>query len=427
VQLKQRIKYQLESTLNSYSQVFFSDNKIFAAIIVAITFIDFYTGVYGLISVIITNIMSIWLGFDRSKTQHGYFGFNSLLVGLGLGVYFTPGFLLLFIVLLASVLTLFVAVSLEGVVGKYLLPYLSIPFLISIWILTIASREFQSLGLNERGIYTLNDLYVIGGSRLVNIYEWWNSLPMPSSIRTYLLSLGAIFFQYNVLAGAILAIGLLIYSRIGFTLSLLGFYTAYLFYQIIGANISEVIYSYIGFNYILTSIAIGGFFIVPNRSSYLWVVLLIPIVAIFTISLSSIFAVYGLAIYSLPFNMISLLFLYILKFRLHNRAQLNTVVVQQNSPEKNLYSFLNFTERFGKNSTVPILLPFHGTWSVTQGHNGEYTHKTDWQHAWDFEIKDENVNTYKNSGDYHQDYFCFDKSIIAPADGTVRPLFSLKP
>lgn len=407
--------------------MFFSDNKIFAAIIMVVTFVDFYTGVFGLISVLITNIMSSWIGFDKDKTQHGFYGFNSLLVGLGLGVYFSPGLLLFFIVLLASVLTLFVAVSLEGVIGKYLLPYLSIPFLLSIWLLTIASREFQSLGLNERGIYTLNDLYIIGGDTLVRMYEWWNSFPLPSSVRTYLLSLGAIFFQYNVLAGLVLAIGLLIYSRIAFTLSLLGFYTAFLFYQIIGADISEVIYSYIGFNYILTAIAIGGFFIIPNRSSYLWVVLLIPIVAIFTISLSTIFAPYGLAIYSLPFNMISLLFLYVLKFRLHNKAKLNAVIIQQNSPEKNLYSFVNFTERFGKNSPIPIYLPFHGTWSVTQGHNGDMTHKSAWQHAWDFEITDELGTTFKNTGDYHQDYFCFDKSIIAPADGIIEEVLDFIP
>jgi len=169
---------------------------------------------------------------------------------------------------------------LKAFIGKYALPYLSIPFVLSLWALTLASREFSALGLNERGIYTLNDLYIIGGNLLVQMYEWWNNIALPFSIKAYFLSLGAIFFQYNVFVGIIIAIGVLIYSRIGFTLSLIGFYTAYFFYSIIGAQFSEVTYSYIGFNYILTAIAIGGYFIVPNFRSYLWSVLLIPLVAI---------------------------------------------------------------------------------------------------------------------------------------------------
>jgi urea transporter len=410
----------LKSILNSYGQVFFSNKKTFASLLLIVTFIDIYTGAFGLFAVLVTNIFAYWLGFNKHKISEGFYGFNSLLVGLGLGIYFQPGPILLLIVFLAGLLTLFVAVTMEGVIGKYALPYLSIPFVISLWALTLASREFMELGLNERGIYTLNDLYIIGGGPLVKIYEWWNTLPLPTSLRSYFLSLGAILFQYNVFTGVVLAIGLLTYSRIGFTLSLLGFYTAYLFYTLIGAKFSEVHYSYIGFNYILSAIALGGFFLVPNRNSYLWVILIVPLVAIVTISLGSLLTPYFLPVYSLPFNLVALLFLYVLKFRVHNNANLNPVYIQQNSPEKNLYSFVNFKERFGKDVTIPIHLPFFGEWVITQGHNGEYTHKDSWRHAWDFEIKDEEGKTYKNAGNLPEDYYCYGKNIVAPANGTIE-------
>jgi len=411
-----------QSIINSYGQVFFSDNKPFALLILLVTLIDFYTGAFGLFAVLVTNGIAYWFGFDKFKIRQGYYGFNSLLVGLGLGIYFQPGPLLLLIVLLAGVLTLFFSVTMEGVIGKYALPYLSIPFILALWALTLASREFMELGLNERGIYTLNDLYIIGGGPLVKLYEWWNNVPIPSSIRSYFLSLGAILFQYNVLTGILISIGLLIYSRIGFTLSIIGFYTAYLFYMVIGAKFSEVHYSYIGFNYILSAIALGGFFIVPNRSSYLWVILVVPLVAIITIGLSSILAPYYLPVYSLPFNIVALIFLYVLKFRIHNKAQLNPVYIQQNSPEKNLYSHINFMERFGREAPIPIHLPFHGEWVVSQGHNGELTHKSSWRHAWDFEIADEEGKTFRNKGDFPDDYFCYNKNIIAPADGVVEEI-----
>ena len=410
----------LQSLLNSYGQVFFSNKKTFASLLLLATFVDVYTGAFGLFAVVVTNTVAYLLGLEKYKVTQGYFGFNSLLVGLGLGIYFQPGSLLLLIVFLSAILTLFISVSLQGIIGKYALPYLSIPFVISLWAFTLASREFMALGLNERGIYTLNDLYIVGGGSLVKLYEWWNSIPLPSSIRSYFLSLGAILFQYNVFTGVILAIGLLTYSRIGFTLSLIGFYTAYLFYHLIGAEFSEVHYSYIGFNYILSAIALGGFFLVPNRSSYLWVILIVPLVAIMTISLSSVLAPYFLPVFSLPFNIIALVFLYVLKFRVDNRANLNPVYIQQNSPEKNLYSHINFMERFGKEAAIPIHLPFFGEWVVTQGHNGEFTHKDSWRYAWDFEIKDEVNKTFKNSGDFPDDYYCYSKNIIAPADGVVE-------
>ncbi|MFU8860440.1 MAG: urea transporter [Cyclonatronaceae bacterium] len=411
-----------QSLLNSYSQIFFSDNRLFAVILVPVTFMDFYAGLFGLTSVIVANLTAWMIGLDTFRISKGYYGFNALLTGLGLGIYFEPGLLLVLIVVIAGLLTLLIAVALEGIIGKYSLPHLSLPFVFALWALVLATREFSALGLNERWIYTLNDLYILGGQPLVNLYEWWNSLYIPVSLRSYLLSLGAILFQYSVFSGVLLAIGLLIYSRIAFTLSLIGFYIAWLFYQLIGAELSEVNYSYIGFNYILTAIATGGFFVIPNRSSYLSLLVLIPIVAVITVSFSAILAPFGLPVYALPFNVLVLTYLYVLKFRTDNRADLSTLFVQLNSPEKNLYSFVNYRERFGKESPVDIHLPFFGEWKVTQAHDGEFTHKGDWRHAWDFEITDDEGKTYKDRGDFTHDYYCYGKTVIAPADGTVEAI-----
>ena len=414
------IKLFLKAIPNSYGQVFFSDQKLFAGILMVVTFFDLYAGVFGLLSVITTNLVGFLLGFDKKTISKGVFGFNSLLVGLGLGVYFEPSLYLVLVILMGAILTLLIAVSLQGVIGKYALPYLSIPFLLSIWVMTLATKEFTALGISERGIYTFNDLYTIGGDPLVRVYEWWNDLQLPKSLRVYFISLGAILFQYNLLSGIILSIGLLLFSRISFSLSLIGFYTAYLFYEIIGADISELSYSYIGFNYILTSIAIGGFFIIPSKRSYLWVVLLIPIVAMITISLSRVFAIFSLPIYSLPFNLVVLLFLYALKFRLRPSVKLSEVLIQHNSPEKNLYAFHNDVVRFRQHEQKPVILPFLGTWTVSQGHDGEHTHKDEFRHAWDFVITNMEEKQFMGSGDLLTDYFCYDKMVLAPADGTVE-------
>lgn len=419
---RQDIVLLYEGILNSYSQVFFSKKKLFGIILIIITFFDLLAGLSGLLAVMITYLAGRGIGFNKTRVSEGIYGFNSLLVGLGLGIYFEPSISFFFVLLLASLFTLFLSVSMEGVIGKYALPYLSIPFIISIWLIALATSQFEALGISQRGIYTLNDLYVIGDKTLVNIYTWWNDIGIPSSLRVYFFSLGAIFFQYNLLSGIIIAFGLLYYSRIGFSLSLLGFYSAYVFYMIIGANISEANYSYIGFNYILTAIALGGFFIIPSKWSYFWTIILIPMVAIITISLSIIFSTFNLPVYSLPFNIVVLLFLYVLKFRTKSRKQLNDIFIQHHSPEKNLYAYQTNSVRFKYLLDTGIKLPFWGEWTVSQGHNGEHTHKEEWKNAWDFVITDEAGKQYKGNGDLQNEYYCYEKDIIAPADGEIEQI-----
>jgi len=254
----------------------------------------------------------------------------------------------------------------------------------------------------------------------VVLYNWFDSLVIPGSLRLYFRSLGAIFFQYHLFAGILIAIGLLIYSRISLMLSLLGFFSAYAYYHFVGANIQELSCSYIGFNFILTSIAVGGFFIIPSRWSFLWVILLTPLIAIILIATSVVFSIFQLSVYSLPFNIVVLIFLYALKFRERFFDKPELVLFQQFSPEKNLYSQMNYKSRFGKLIYFPIILPVWDEWRITQGHNGKFTHQGDWRHAWDLEIVNDKGAVHEGDGIHIEDYFCFNKPVVAPADGWIE-------
>ena len=419
---EQRTPYRqvISSTLNSYVQVFFSNNKYFAAILLAVSFLDLFAGISGLVSVLVTNLLAYLAGFRKSNIINGFYGFNSLLVGLGLGTFYEPSPEFLLIIVAGAFLTFFFSVMLEGVIGKYGLPYMSVPFLLSLWLVTLAARQYTQLEVSERGIFSLNEMFALGGFTLVNIYEWFDNLGLPKPVIVYFRSLGAIFFQYHLFPGLLIAIGLLVYSRIAFSLSVLGFASAYFYYQAVGANISELNYAYIGFNFILTAIAIGGFFTIPSKLSYLWVILLTPLTAIILTATNTLFITFQLSIYSLPFNIIVLVFIYSLKFRERGLNNPQLTVVQHFSPEKNIYYHRNHLQRFGEYQPVKIFLPFFGEWSVTQGHNGEITHKEGWAHAWDFEIFDSDGNKHKGSGKSPSDYYCYDKPVIAPADGWIE-------
>ncbi len=420
--IKKHLKNFSSTVLNSYSQIFFSENKVFAIILVVVSFLDVWAGLSGIIAVITSNILAFIMGYNKETIKKGLYGFNSLLTGLGTGLLFQPSYELLIMVFFASILTLIITINLEGILTKYALPYLSVPFLFGIWAVSLSTQNFEALGLSERGIYTYNELYSIGGSTLVNIYETCMSVKGVESIKIYFLSLGAIFFQNNIFAGILIAIGLLYWSRIAFSLSLIGFYTAFWFYAALGADFSQLAYTFIGFNYILTSIAIGGFFVIPSGKSYLWTILLLPVTVILTASLQKIFIIWGISIYSLPFNIIVLLFIYALKLRYTKGDGLNDNFVRQKTPEKTLYLNKTFAQVSKNKNFYPLNLPFWGEWSVMQAHNGKYTHQNEWQHAWDFIILNNENKEFINNGDIVEDYFCYGKNIIAPAAGYIVEL-----
>ena len=349
---------------------------------------------------------------------NGAYGFNSLLVGLLMGVHFKfniPFFVILFFI---SCFTLLTTVSLAAITFRNKIPFLSLPFLIVAWLVLLSARNYTSLGLSERGIFSYNELSAIGGMTLVNFYEKINSLQIPLFIEVYLKSLGAIFFHYNILSGVLIAVGLILCSRIAFSLSLIGFATGYFFYYFVQGNISEMQYSYIGFNFILSAIALGGFFLIPSAKSYLLVVLITPLIGIIISAFENILGAFQLPIYTLPFNFIVLLILFVLHSRVSTK-NLELVLLQQFSPEKNLYRHHNHIERFKNETYFHIHLPFFGEWFVSQAHDGKQTHKGDWKYAWDFVVVDETKKTFRPPGEVVSDFYCYNLPILAPAAGYI--------
>ncbi|NOY95478.1 MAG: peptidoglycan DD-metalloendopeptidase family protein [Chlorobi bacterium] len=409
----------LHSVLNSYSQVFFSKSKTLSVFLIVISFFDYGAGIGGLLSVLIANLLAYALGYNKYMLVSGLYGFNALLVGLGVGLFYQPSVQLYLLVAITAGTCFFLTIVFQGVLGKYGLPFLSVPFLITIWVVALSGGDLTTLNISERGIFVYNELYAIGGQAFVDLYDMLENLISASFLKIYFHSLGAIFFQSHLLAGIIIALGLLIYSRITFVLSVLGYSVAFLFYTIVGIEFNSLSYTFIGFNYILTAIALGGYYLIPGRVSYGWIILLLPAVVLITISTQQIFLTFKISPYSLPFNIIVLMFLYALKLREQRPKYLIETPVQLGKPELNLYLHFGNTKRFPAAFPVSASLPFYGEWEVSQGHNGEYTHKGAWRNAWDFIITGHGGKQFKGDGDLPEDYFCYGKAVLAPFDGVV--------
>jgi len=418
--LKTKSKFLLEATLTSYSQIFFTENKILASILVVVSFIDLWTGLSGLIAVLTAILLSQLFGYSEIITKKGLFSFNALLVGLGVGTYFLPGIEVLLLIIVGGAIAFFSTVVLMGIFEKYGLPFLSIPFLLAMWLLLLAFPSFSNIALNMETLYPSNMFFKLGGNALVVLVEGLTNFFDGTGFDTYFLSLGAIFFQFNILAGILISIGLLIHSRVNFLLSLVGFFVAFWFYSFLGMYTGSLNYTYYGFNFILSAIAIGGYFLIPTRASFLWSLLLIPVLVVTTIGSDRLFIYFELSAFSLPFNMIMIGVLYALKIRYDQTKSPILTLVQQKNPETNAYLYDSQPAKKYAAFISTIRLPFMGKWTVNQGHEGTYTHKDFFKFAWDFIIKDPTSNKeFSGDGYVTTDYFCFDKPVVAPANGTV--------
>ncbi|MHC1702635.1 MAG: urea transporter [Tenuifilaceae bacterium] len=407
-----------QGVFRSYSQIFFSENYWFAIPLVIVSFLDISAGLCGILSVVTANLAASVLKFDKFMVTKGIYGYNSLLVGLGLGYYYELTLVILAIAIFAGFFTLLITITFQGILGKYYLPYLSIPFVFSVWIVLSAGWMVSGAEDNQSGVFILNKLFNIGGYPLVELHQWWIKNITSDFLNSYLQSLGAIFFQFNVFAGVVVAIALLFYSRIAFLLSLLGYVVAYFAYTFLGMDMTQLGYTYIGFNFILGAIAIGGYFYIPSTNSFLWAVGITPIIALAAAGLYGLLKPFNLPLLAVPFNIVLLTLIYSLRFRtVQNKFK--EVIIQEGTPERNLYSYQSFTKRFPNFGWIQIKLPFFGEWYISQGHNGEHTHKGEWANAWDFIIVNSEAIQFKDDGNNLKDYYCYGQNVIAPADGSI--------
>jgi urea transporter len=205
-----------EGVINSYSILFFSNHKIFSYLLLIISFFNPVAGLSGLIAAFTAVLTATIMGFNTTYTKAGVYSFNALLIGIGFGSFFESSTVFYFLLIIASLFTLVLSVSLGGILGKYGLPILTLPFIITLWMILLATKEFSNLGLSQRNIYWINEMYATGGKPLLNLFNTIENIPLPKWLSTYFRALSAIFFQDNILAGFLLSTGILLYSRIAF-------------------------------------------------------------------------------------------------------------------------------------------------------------------------------------------------------------------
>jgi len=352
-------------------------------------------GILGLVGIISTILFAEFINVRDEYLKYGFYLYNSLLVGMGVGYFFEVTFVTVLLTVMLSVLTFLVSFSMNKVFVKYSLPILSLPFAFVSMIFYLASLKYTSL--------------------LSNILYRKPVFDITLPLNAFFKSLGTVFFLPYTVAGLVISIIVLFYSRILFLLAFIGFWAGVWFHSLF-VPWTDALNSPYNFNYILIATAIGGVFLIPNVKNFILAILAVFLSVALIDAMEVFFNIYALPVYTLPFNVITLLFILIL-FSV-GYVYFNYSIKE--TPEKSLTAFLSNFYRFGGND-IKINLPFTGEWCVYQAFDDEWTHKGKWKYAYDFVMK-KNGKTFANDGVFLEDYYAFGKSIISPVNGYVVSL-----
>ncbi len=397
------VKALLDTLLLGYSRIFFAENRLLGAFVLAATLTAPLQGLFGLLGGALSSLSAFLLGMDRTSVGKGIYGFNGILAGLGIGYYFTPGPAAVLLLMAAALLLTLSTVLLNNLLYHYCgLPAMSMPFNLTVWLLTAGAAGFSGLSTPAPPTMAFDPP--------THLLPYWLDI--------FCTSLGAVLFRSDQVAGLVLAVGLLLWSRLALILLAAGLVVSVVLQKFLGMAPAFLGGHTLTFNAMLSALALGGIYTIPGPGSLLMAIAGAGC-AVFVLAGTRGLLPPDLSPLALPFNLSVWLVLYSLKLRCYPSFDLH-VAVSPGSPDENLSRYRE-SLRVWKHQGLALGLPFQGRWTVCQGIDGLVTHRGDWRFAYDFQVVDAMGRSMRNlSGNRPEDYFAFGLPVLAPAAGKVH-------
>ena len=395
--MRENIEIQLHNILLAYAQIIFIDRAWAGVVCLLATFWYPNIGIAGMLSVLVSIFASHILRMPNEES--GLHVLNALLVGLSLGAFYQLDLQLFIIIVISSLLTLFLTTILTDLFWRLgRVPVMSVSFVLVAFTVAFATKSYAEL----------TPFLQLKLENPLITYPW---------LDTFFSSLGAIFFNPHPLVGMLIFFAILIRSRYLAMLCIAGYAVGLSFFTYLaGEHIVDTI-QWNGFNFSLTAMALGGFYIIPSVGSFIVALLGAGIAALLTTTLQNFLFIFGLPVMATPFLASTLIILFALSRR-RQMASPQLVLEEPAQPEDN-YERARITRvRLGEYDSVPIRAPFYGEWQVYQGFDDRHTHIAPWQYALDF-FKMQESKSYAGTGAVLENYFCYGLPVVSPVYGTV--------
>lgn len=245
----------LDCVLRGIGQVMFQNNSYAGLLfIIGIGYNSLLFAAAALVGTAVSTITAISLGADRALVRSGMFGFNGGLVGIALLYFLQPVPLTWVCVILAAACSAIVMAAMLTAFDAWKLPVLTAPFVFISLCFFLAVARFGRLESTS--------LLPTAGLPKAAVVE---GVVTASTIGEGLFSgIAQVFFQGNVVTGALFAVGLLVASRMAFAAALAGSLAGLLVAWAMGAAEPAIRAGAFGFNSVLVAIALASVFLHPG-------------------------------------------------------------------------------------------------------------------------------------------------------------------
>jgi urea transporter len=301
----------VDTLLRGTGQVMFQNNPLTGLLFVLGIFVNsFKFGGAALLGVAASTLAAYLLGADRALIRNGLFGFNGVLVGIGLAFFLEFDFLLVVYIVLGAAVSTIVMMALSNLLSPWDMPALTAPFVLTAWLLLFGVYQFARIRPSPLIAPVPLESQAVVQTELRELTTGTGGLTLANLAHGFFRGVGEVMFQDNLLTGVIFLVAILVNSRISAAFAGLGSAVALLTALAIGADGFLIYHGLYGFNAVLCAIALGGLFFVLTWKSTLYALLAavfsVPVFAAIAVLLSPI----GMPALTAPFVLTTWLFLW---------------------------------------------------------------------------------------------------------------------
>jgi urea transporter len=256
-----RILRFADRNLRGIGQVMFQDNPLSGLLFfIAIGWGSYAGGVPqvaigGLVAVLVATLMAQWLRVDEAALNAGLYGFNGYLVGLALPTFMTATLQLWVYVVFGGAVSVVVTLALSRVLKTWSVSALTAPFVFLTWLLLLGTNAFS--GLDGSALPPVGAIVPIDPAAA-------NPLNVAGFVQGIFTSITQVFLKGHGPAGLLLLAGLAVNSLAAAVFAIVGALVAVVTAHALGAESELITAGLIGFNPVLTAIALGAVFYRPG-------------------------------------------------------------------------------------------------------------------------------------------------------------------
>jgi urea transporter len=302
----------VDTLLRGTGQVMFQNNPLTGLIFLAGIFVNSgKLGGLGLLALATSTLTAYLLGVDRALIRNGLFGFNGILVGIGLAFFLDYNGLLIGYVILGAAMSTVAMMALANLFSVWDMPALTAPFVLVAWLLLFAVLLFANLRPNLLIAPAAPDASVVPPTALREAATGAGAIGLTPTNMTNALfrGIGEVMFQDKLATGVIFLFAIFVNSRISALFALVASALGALTAWTVGASGIAIFHGLYGFNAVLAAIALGGIFFVLTWRSAIYALAAALFSTLVFAAVSLFLAPIGMPALTAPFVLVTWIFL----------------------------------------------------------------------------------------------------------------------